>query len=55
MQLMFNNLNNIHCVYIIELKGHPLFSKIDWHNVHDVVPKFIPSPEDDEDTSYFDG
>ena len=39
----------------LDLKKHPFFSDIDWFNIHEMTPRFVPSPEDDTDTSYFDG
>jgi hypothetical protein len=40
---------------VVELKKNPLFRKIDWENIHSVEPPFVPNPDDDSDTSYFNG
>ncbi|XP_035507709.1 serine/threonine-protein kinase greatwall isoform X1 [Morone saxatilis] len=37
-----------------ELKGHPLFEGLDWDNLQNQPMPFIPQPEDETDTSYFD-
>ncbi|XP_041669988.1 serine/threonine-protein kinase greatwall isoform X2 [Cheilinus undulatus] len=37
-----------------ELKRHPLFEGLDWDNVQNQPMPFIPQPEDETDTSYFD-
>ncbi|XP_034718264.1 serine/threonine-protein kinase greatwall isoform X1 [Etheostoma cragini] len=37
-----------------ELKCHPLFEGLDWDNLHNLPMPFIPQPEDETDTSYFD-
>jgi len=39
----------------LEMKKFGFFSSIDWENIHQVVPPFVPCPEGDTDTSYFDG
>jgi len=39
----------------VELKNYLLYSKVDWENLHTVEPPFIPNPDDDSDTSYFNG
>ncbi|KAM3860360.1 serine/threonine-protein kinase greatwall [Diretmus argenteus] len=36
-----------------ELKLHPLFEGLDWDNLHNQPMPFIPQPEDETDTSYF--
>ncbi|XP_045885032.1 serine/threonine-protein kinase greatwall isoform X2 [Micropterus dolomieu] len=36
-----------------ELKRHPLFKGVDWDNLHNQPMPFIPQPEDETDTSYF--
>ncbi|XP_074869121.1 citron Rho-interacting kinase isoform X2 [Carettochelys insculpta] len=33
---------------------HPFFSKIDWKNIHNTPPPFIPTLRSDDDTSNFD-
>uniref|UniRef100_A0A3Q0QYU0 Serine/threonine-protein kinase greatwall n=1 Tax=Amphilophus citrinellus TaxID=61819 RepID=A0A3Q0QYU0_AMPCI len=37
-----------------ELKCHPLFDGLDWDNLQNQPMLFIPQPEDETDTSYFD-
>ncbi|KAM4605948.1 serine/threonine-protein kinase greatwall [Polymixia lowei] len=37
-----------------ELKRHPLFEGLDWDNLQNHPMPFIPQPEDETDTSYFD-
>uniref|UniRef100_A0A672FP01 Serine/threonine-protein kinase greatwall n=1 Tax=Salarias fasciatus TaxID=181472 RepID=A0A672FP01_SALFA len=37
-----------------ELKRHPLFDGLDWDNLQNQAMPFIPQPEDETDTSYFD-
>uniref|UniRef100_A0A8C4HST1 Serine/threonine-protein kinase greatwall n=1 Tax=Dicentrarchus labrax TaxID=13489 RepID=A0A8C4HST1_DICLA len=37
-----------------ELKCHPLFEGLDWDNLQNQPMPFIPQPEDETDTSYFD-
>ncbi|XP_061093333.1 serine/threonine-protein kinase greatwall isoform X1 [Conger conger] len=37
-----------------ELKGHALFEGLDWENLQNQVMPFIPQPEDETDTSYFE-
>uniref|UniRef100_A0A669E2G2 Serine/threonine-protein kinase greatwall n=1 Tax=Oreochromis niloticus TaxID=8128 RepID=A0A669E2G2_ORENI len=37
-----------------ELKCHPLFDGLDWDNLQNQPMPFIPQPDDETDTSYFD-
>ncbi|XP_070584312.1 serine/threonine-protein kinase greatwall [Erythrolamprus reginae] len=37
-----------------ELKLHPLFHGMDWENLHNQTMTFIPQPNDETDTSYFE-
>ncbi|XP_005932157.1 serine/threonine-protein kinase greatwall isoform X1 [Haplochromis burtoni] len=37
-----------------ELKCHPLFHGLDWDNLQNQPMPFIPQPDDETDTSYFD-
>ncbi|XP_076805439.1 serine/threonine-protein kinase greatwall-like isoform X1 [Clavelina lepadiformis] len=37
-----------------EIRNSPIFSSIPWNDVFQVVPDFIPQPESDTDTEYFD-
>ncbi|KAG0053943.1 hypothetical protein BGZ83_000169, partial [Gryganskiella cystojenkinii] len=37
-----------------ELKAHPFFQGVDWLNIRSQEAPFIPSPNDNTDTSYFD-
>ncbi|XP_021011147.1 serine/threonine-protein kinase greatwall isoform X1 [Mus caroli] len=37
-----------------ELKQHPLFSEVDWENVQHQTMPFVPQPDDETDTSYFE-
>ncbi|KAG0371496.1 hypothetical protein BGX24_001582, partial [Mortierella sp. AD032] len=36
------------------LKAHPFFQGVDWDNIRNQEAPFIPSPNDNMDTSYFD-
>ncbi|KAF9275415.1 hypothetical protein BGZ68_010816, partial [Mortierella alpina] len=38
-----------------QLKAHPFFRGVDWENIRNQEAPFIPSPNDNMDTSYFDG
>ncbi|XP_074123088.1 serine/threonine-protein kinase greatwall isoform X2 [Sminthopsis crassicaudata] len=37
-----------------ELKQHPLFKDVDWENLPNQTMPFIPQPDDETDTSYFE-
>lgn len=37
-----------------DLKSHPLFEDLEWDNLQNQPMPFIPQPEDETDTSYFD-
>ncbi|KAF9177830.1 hypothetical protein BGZ50_008317 [Haplosporangium sp. Z 11] len=37
-----------------QLKAHPFFLGVDWENIRNQEAPFIPCPNDDMDTSYFD-
>ncbi|CAG8437191.1 10667_t:CDS:10 [Ambispora gerdemannii] len=37
-----------------ELKAHPFFDGINWENIRNQRAPFVPSPNDEQDTSYFD-
>ncbi|XP_068261150.1 serine/threonine-protein kinase greatwall isoform X1 [Nyctibius grandis] len=37
-----------------ELKRHPLFHGVDWDNLQNQTMPFIPQPDDETDTSYFE-
>ncbi|XP_072507890.1 serine/threonine-protein kinase greatwall isoform X2 [Notamacropus eugenii] len=37
-----------------ELKKHPLFRDVDWENLPNQTMPFIPQPDDETDTSYFE-
>ncbi|CAL8294020.1 unnamed protein product [Lota lota] len=37
-----------------ELSGHPLFEDLDWDNIQNQAMPFVPQPENDTDTSYFE-
>ncbi|XP_069134056.1 serine/threonine-protein kinase greatwall-like [Argopecten irradians] len=37
-----------------EVKEMPLFADLDWNNLLDITPAFIPQPDDEEDTIYFE-
>ncbi|KAG0010063.1 hypothetical protein BGZ80_001821 [Entomortierella chlamydospora] len=37
------------------LKAHPFFQGVDWENIRNQEAPFIPAPNDNTDTSYFDG
>lgn len=39
---------------IDEIKNHPFFANLNWDNIREEIPPFIPKLEGDEDTSYFD-
>ncbi|XP_072014542.1 serine/threonine-protein kinase greatwall-like [Amphiura filiformis] len=36
-----------------ELQYHALFAGIDWNNIRDQEPPFVPDPDDELDTTYF--
>src|SRR5690554_2363258 len=38
-----------------QLKAHPFFRGVDWENIRNQEAPFIPCPNDNMDTSYFDG
>ncbi len=38
----------------LELKAHPFFSAINWDGLRESEPPFIPNPESELDTSYFE-
>ena len=42
-------------VLFTAIRKHPLFRDIDWSTLHDTEAPFVPCPNDDTDTSYFDG
>ncbi|XP_052012935.1 serine/threonine-protein kinase greatwall isoform X2 [Apodemus sylvaticus] len=37
-----------------ELKQHPLFGEVDWENLQHQTMPFVPQPDDETDTSYFE-
>ncbi|NP_001003609.2 serine/threonine-protein kinase greatwall [Danio rerio] len=37
-----------------ELKDHPFFDGVDWENLHHQTMPFIPQPDNETDTSYFE-
>ncbi|CAG8568211.1 15635_t:CDS:10, partial [Acaulospora colombiana] len=37
-----------------EIKAHPFFKGIDWDHIRQQEAPFIPNPEDEQDTSYFE-
>ncbi|XP_013390456.1 serine/threonine-protein kinase greatwall-like [Lingula anatina] len=37
-----------------EVKEHPLFAGIDWENLLQQEPPFVPAPDDEQDTTYFE-
>ncbi|ORZ32784.1 kinase-like domain-containing protein [Catenaria anguillulae PL171] len=37
-----------------DIKAHPFFATIDWSNISSLAPPFIPQPDDEKDTGYFD-
>ncbi|CAG8563126.1 13629_t:CDS:10 [Dentiscutata erythropus] len=37
-----------------EIKAHPFFNGIDWENIREQTAPFVPNPEDEQDTSYFE-
>ncbi|XP_060086452.1 serine/threonine-protein kinase greatwall-like [Ylistrum balloti] len=36
-----------------DVKAMPFFAEVDWNNLLDITPPFIPQPDDEEDTIYF--
>ena len=42
-------------VLISELRSHPLFEGLDWDSLLDMEAPFVPNPDDEMDTTYFDG
>ncbi|KAJ3426204.1 cell cycle protein kinase dbf2-related [Anaeramoeba flamelloides] len=39
---------------IEEIKNHPFFEDVDWDDLNDYIPPFVPTVEDELDVSYFD-
>ncbi|CAG8544008.1 1788_t:CDS:1 [Cetraspora pellucida] len=37
-----------------EIKAHPFFNGIDWEHIRQQPAPFVPNPEDEQDTSYFE-
>ncbi|XP_062900337.1 serine/threonine-protein kinase greatwall isoform X1 [Mobula hypostoma] len=37
-----------------ELKKHPLFHNVDWDNLQNCTMPFVPQPDDETDTTYFE-
>ncbi|CAG8482877.1 23179_t:CDS:10 [Rhizophagus irregularis] len=37
-----------------EIKAHPFFRDIDWDHIRQQPAPFVPNPEDEQDTSYFE-
>lgn len=37
-----------------EVKKHPWFAEIKWETLLEEIPSFVPTPQDPEDTEYFD-
>ncbi|CAG8789261.1 13938_t:CDS:2, partial [Dentiscutata erythropus] len=37
-----------------EIKTHPFFNGIDWEHIRQQPAPFVPNPEDEQDTSYFE-
>lgn len=40
--------------FVSELKHHTLFKGLDWDNLQNQPMPFIPQPDDETDTSYFE-
>lgn len=40
---------------MLEIKCLPFFSSLDWSNINRYPPPFVPNPDDDTDTTYFEG
>ena len=38
-----------------DMKSHPFFDGVNWGDLWNQTPPFVPSPVDTTDTSYFDG
>ncbi|OWF53020.1 serine/threonine-protein kinase greatwall-like [Mizuhopecten yessoensis] len=36
-----------------DVKAMPFFAEVDWNNLLDITPPFIPQPDDELDTTYF--
>ncbi|PIO14403.1 hypothetical protein AB205_0130670 [Aquarana catesbeiana] len=47
-------LDNTKRAGLKELRTHALFRDIDWDNLHNLEMPFIPQPDDETDTTYFD-
>uniref|UniRef100_A0A6I8PLG4 Serine/threonine-protein kinase greatwall n=1 Tax=Ornithorhynchus anatinus TaxID=9258 RepID=A0A6I8PLG4_ORNAN len=47
-------LDNTKRAGLKELKCHPLFKDVDWDNLQNQTMPFIPQPDDETDTSYFE-
>ena len=44
-----------HSFFFSALRSHPLFQEISWEKQLDTEMPFVPCPDDQSDTSYFDG
>ena len=42
-------------LFASDFKKLPLFAAYDWDKVHEMEPPFVPQPENDTDTCYFEG
>ncbi len=42
-------------IIITELQHHGLFAGIDWNRIREQEPPFVPEPDDELDTTYFQG
>lgn len=38
-----------------EVQQMSFFKTLDWENIQNMVPPFLPTPENDTDTGYFEG
>ena len=41
--------------FVSELRSHALFEGLDWDSLLDMEAPFVPNPDDEMDTTYFDG
>ncbi|XP_040208511.1 serine/threonine-protein kinase greatwall isoform X2 [Rana temporaria] len=48
------NLDHTKRAGLKELRAHAFFHEIEWDNLHNIEMPFIPQPDDETDTTYFD-
>ena len=46
--------DQVHRANFDRLQSLPLFQNLDWNNLTEIEAPFIPQPDDDTDTGYFE-